>query len=40
MMMQFTVWVRRDGERDLMLMHTDRYDYLYGFNKFVTTLKD
>ncbi len=39
-MQQFAVWHRRGGERDLMVMHTDRYDYLYGFNRFIKTLKD
>lgn len=39
-MLQFEVWRRRGGERDLMLIHTERFDYFYGFRKFVTTLKD
>lgn len=39
-MLQFTVWYRRGGERDLMVANTDRWDYFYGFSRFIKTLEN
>ncbi len=39
-MLQFAVWRRRGGERDLMVINTYKWDYFYGFSRFIKTLKD